>query len=316
MERDTDSQPNWNEDAAARVDALTTRTVSPLARARLRRSLGVQRRGRFVHLRVAKQWGGGSLDEIFPQCPRCNKTWPRAHVNPFFTAIMGVPIYTQFITCEDCLTAVNAAAASQHYEARLRVLGEHGFTQVQKQWTFDTYPNQGSPWLRRARQYVQHPAHDILIYGNPGVGKTGLAIAILRALWNDGKNVRAIRASELILSLRGTDAQHTQALLRDLSQADFLLLDDLSAIKRTEFWEEILNVLIDIRQQDNRITILTANVHVGKSDPSSVLSEFFGYVAYDRLVERGEFWQMKGTSGRQAYTPQTTPGREYRPYAE
>jgi DNA replication protein DnaC len=301
MERDPESQPDWREDVREREETMRATVERGGEFTLLGTRAGLVRRGHFVYLRVARQWGGGSLIEIFPECPRCGMTWPAAWINPFFTKIVGQTVYGQFKTCEACLTAVDAQAKSQQLENRLRVLETLGFTTVQRQWTFDTYPNQGSPWLRRARQFVAAPLHDVLIYGNPGVGKTGLAIAILRSLWNQGRRVRSIRASELIMALRGTDAESTQRLFGLLADVDFLLVDDLSAIRRTEFWEEMLNVLIDLRQQASRVTLMTANIRIGRDDPSSVLTEFFGYVAYDRLVERGEFWHMKGNSTRQAY---------------
>jgi DNA replication protein DnaC len=296
-----DAQPNWNERRnlpAVRGSA----GMVPLG------SGALVKRGGFYSLKSAPRWGGASLDPIFPECPRCQKVHPFEFINPFFSRLLSLSAgreiiaYGQFLTCDSCLEAIEGETAAGREDARNAMLTAAGFSTVNRVWNFDTYPNQGSPFLRRAKQYVSRPVHDIVIYGAPGVGKTGLAVAILKALWTDNHGVRIIRASELILSLRGTDAAHTQAIMRALVEVEFLLLDDLSALKRTEFFEDVMNVLIDVRQQDGRSTIITANVRIAaKDDPAAVLSEFFGYVAYDRLVERGEFWELRGTSGRQAY---------------
>jgi DNA replication protein DnaC len=161
--------------------------------------------------------------------------------------------------------------------------------------------------LKRARDYVAAGApHDIIIWGNPGVGKTGLGVGILQEIHRDGrKPVRFVRATEVMLLLRdtmspkGMTGMSELEIVQALASVDYLMVDDLSAISGTDYQDEIMSFLIDLRQKENRPTILTLNLRVPRgADPSKTLLNFFGDRVYDRLRESGEEWWMTGHSMR------------------
>src|SRR5437763_3346840 len=145
----------------------------------------------------------------------------------------------------------------------------------------------------------------LFLEGQPGVGKTHLAVAVLkqiiqttgaRGLFYDTRDLLRIIRSTYDPSIRTTELE----VLRPVMTADLLVLDDLGAEKTSEWVEETMNLIVNTRYNERRTTIFTSNyVDIpDDSDPNSLLFRI-GFRMRSRLHEMCEFIQMDGADYRE-----------------
>ena len=119
---------------------------------------------------------------------------------------------------------------------------------------------------RKALRFVeQFPAVDkgLLLIGAHGVGKTHLAVAVLKAvIRNKGIQGYFYETGELLKLVRDTYASDTNEMdvLRPVLEADLLVLDDLGVEKTSEWVQETLGHVINIRYSERRPTVFTTNL--------------------------------------------------------
>ena len=97
--------------------------------------------------------------------------------------------------------------------------------------------------------------------GTPGVGKTHLAVAVCRQLYVEQRlrDARFWDTAELLDHLRPSAAQDRHEVLARTCHAPLLVLDDLDAIKPSEWVREQLGIVINYRWRTGLPTILTSN---------------------------------------------------------
>ena len=131
--------------------------------------------------------------------------------------------------------------------------------------------------------------------GQPGVGKTHLAVAILkrvvegtaaRGLFYDTRDLLRVIRSTYDPSIRTTELE----VLRPVMTADLLVLDDLGAEKTSEWVEETMNLIVNTRYSERRLTIFTSNYPdiPDDTEPNSLLFRI-GDRMRSRLHEMCEF---------------------------
>jgi len=131
--------------------------------------------------------------------------------------------------------------------------------------------------------------------GQPGVGKTHLAVAVLkevigrtgaRGLFYDTRDLLRVIRSTYDPSTRTTELD----VLRPVMNADLLVLDDLGAEKTSEWVEETMNLIVNTRYSERRLTLFTSNYEdiPEEADPNTLLFRI-GARMRSRLHEMCEF---------------------------
>jgi DNA replication protein DnaC len=148
----------------------------------------------------------------------------------------------------------------------------------------------------------------LFLEGQPGVGKTHLAAAVLkqviqttgaRGVFYDTRDLLRIIRSTYDPSIRTTELE----ILRPVMQADLLVLDDLGAEKTSEWVEETMNLIVNTRYNERRVTIFTSNYAdiPDDTDPNALIFRI-GHRMRSRLHEMCEFIVMDGADYRELPT--------------
>lgn len=148
----------------------------------------------------------------------------------------------------------------------------------------------------------------LFLEGQPGVGKTHLAVAVLkdviqrtgaRGLFYDTRDLLRVIRSTYDPSTRTTELE----ILRPVMNADILVLDDLGAEKTSEWVEETMNLIVNTRYNERRLTIFTSNYKdiPDDTDPNALLFRI-GYRMRSRLHEMCDFEVLDGADYRELPT--------------
>lgn len=193
---------------------------------------------------------------------------------------------------------------------------------------FITYENE--KLLRavgKARKFAdEFPAVDkgLLFIGACGVGKTHLAVSVLREAL--GKGLRGVYydTRSLLSIIRSTYSPVTRAseaeVLDEVMRAELLVLDDLGAERLTDWVEETMHLIVATRYNEQRPTVFTTNYEDKEPDPDvprqfgpgpgpkkkeEVLIERIGLRLLSRLREMCEILEYDGPDYREFDHPPT-----------
>ncbi len=134
------------------------------------------------------------------------------------------------------------------------------------EWSMDTFPFKRQPTIKRSQvmglaklDFIKR-AENITFIGKPGVGKTGLAISLLRLAVMDGYRGRYYNAQDLLNELYTSLADRTTSrLLKTIASYDLLIVDELGYLTLTSEQINIFFKLIDMRYS-KKSTIITTNL--------------------------------------------------------
>jgi DNA replication protein DnaC len=173
---------------------------------------------------------------------------------------------------------------------------------------FIVYENEG---LRRAHQYARHfvdqfPVVDkgLCLIGPHGIGKTHLAVAVLRAvIEKTGARGLFYDTTVLFREIRSTYDPSVRgeefSILRPVLDADLLVLDDIGKDRFSDWVEETLNLIVTSRYNERRLTIFTSNFedNPDASDPRALVCRV-GSRVHSRLHEMCTFVEFAGPDFR------------------
>jgi DNA replication protein DnaC len=166
--------------------------------------------------------------------------------------------------------------------------------------------------LQKAAAQARHVADafpvvskGLLLEGQPGVGKTHLAVAVLkqaiqttgaRGLFYDIRDLLRVIRSTYDPAIRTTELE----VLRPVMRADLLVLDDLGAEKTSEWVEETMNLIVNTRYNEQRLTLFTTNYQdiPDDTDPNSLLFRI-GHRMRSRLHEMSDALQLDAADYRE-----------------
>ena len=115
------------------------------------------------------------------------------------------------------------------------------------------------------QEYDPREGIGLLITGDIGTGKTHLAVGIIKQLILDrGVSCLFYDYRELLKHIQNSynpTVQTTELdVLRPVFEADVLMLDELGAVKPTEWVWDTVSLILNTRYNDSRATIITTNL--------------------------------------------------------
>lgn len=147
--------------------------------------------------------------------------------------------------------------------------------------------------LRTAMSFVKEfPAVDrgLLMMGSVGVGKTHLAVSILKGLTERGFDCLFYEFSTLLKEIQDSYNPQTESselsVLSPIYSTEILVLDELGASKPTEWVRDTITNIINSRYNERKFTIFTTNYFDERVDArDDLLEDRIGIRARSRLYE-------------------------------
>lgn len=152
---------------------------------------------------------------------------------------------------------------------------------------------------------MEYPAVDrgLLLMGSVGVGKTHLAVSILKGLTERGFTCLFYEFGSLLKEIQDSYNANTHAselgVLTPVLNADVLVLDELGASKPTDWVRDTMAHVINTRYNDKKLTVFTTNyLDERRNDRDEVLEDRIGTRLRSRLYEMCQSVVMTGDDFR------------------
>lgn len=140
-------------------------------------------------------------------------------------------------------------------------------------------------------------AENILIFGNPGTGKTHLAAALLREWCLRGRKVFFSTASSLVQDLLAAKRDlKLNTVLKKLDKFEAVVIDDISYIPQDRDETDVLFVFLAERYEQ-RSLVITSNLPFSQWD-TVFKDAMTTMAAVDRLVHHSTVIELNGESFR------------------
>jgi DNA replication protein DnaC len=147
--------------------------------------------------------------------------------------------------------------------------------------------------------------------GTCGVGKTHLSVAVLRGLIEKGVSCLFYECGALLKEIQDTYNPASQAseskLLSPVCEAEVLVLDELGAVKPTDWTRDTMAQVIGRRYNDRRLTVVTTNYPDERLSPhGETFEERVGVRLRSRLYEMCRTVVVDGKDYRRRFDDPST----------
>jgi DNA replication protein DnaC len=205
------------------------------------------------------------------------------------------------VICEKCQREADEREEQRRHAERIEyLLARSGMTPLLATWTLASYAatfrdTAGQEALGRANAWIEmylrrsreHPCPNLLIFGEVGTGKTGMAWGIIRRLIDAEVEARFVNFPDLLDKMRDSFShQRPTHEAMNVGQVPVLAVDDVGAERGTPWAIEQLLLLVDRRRQRLLPTIFTSNY-----DPDDLAErlgseeEFTGRRIVSRMIQ-------------------------------
>jgi DNA replication protein DnaC len=174
-------------------------------------------------------------------------------------------------------------------------------------------PSQQKAYAYASKLAMEYPAIDrgLLLMGTCGIGKTHLAVSILKALTERGFSCLFYEFGSLLKQIQDSYNPSTQSselkILSNIFDAEVLVLDEIGASKPTDWVRDTMAHIINTRYNDKKLTIFTTNyLDERKSEKEETLEDRIGVRLRSRLYEMCKTVKIEGHDFRKTFD-QTTP---------
>ena len=177
---------------------------------------------------------------------------------------------------------------------------------------FHSYKSR-NPSQERAFQYasklaMEYPAVDrgLLLTGSVGVGKTHLAVSILKGLTERGFECLFYEFGSLLKEIQDSYNPVSQTselkVLSPVLEAEILVLDEIGTSKPTDWVRDTMAHIINTRYNERKLTIFTTNYPDDpKSSREESLEDRIGVRLRSRLFEMCKTVTMTGDDFRKSF---------------
>jgi len=144
---------------------------------------------------------------------------------------------------------------------------------------------------------IQETGGGLILTGNPGTGKTHLAIGLGRELASVGWHVSYVNLTNLIRRIRATwkdDTKSEDEVIRRLQDLNLLIIDEIGAQTGSDNERNIIFEIINGRYEQVKPTIIISNYSVKE------VADFISERSVDRITQGGAVLNFTWESHRGA----------------
>lgn len=168
-------------------------------------------------------------------------------------------------------------------------------------------PSQEKAYKFASKLSMEYPAVDqgLLLMGTVGVGKTHLAVSILKGLTERGFGCLFYEFGSLLKQIQDSYNSNTKtselSVLSPVLNADVLVLDEVGASKPTDWVRDTMAHIINTRYNDTKLTIFTTNyLDERRSERDETLEDRIGVRLRSRLYEMCKTVEITGDDYRKS----------------
>lgn len=160
-------------------------------------------------------------------------------------------------------------------------------------WSFGNFPVQDGTLeaYQGAKDFLGSKFLDLVLLGPTGLGKTSLAVSIIRLALQRGMTARFVKEAALLDEIKSSfnnRGETSDEILARYSRYDVLVIDEVGLGEWSSFDATKISTLIDNRSSYFRKTVFLTNLDEGG------YRKHFNDQCISRLHQDGDFYMMNG----------------------